>query len=202
MASQTFISLQVAGSSDFAAFSSLAIGATAGSIISLVVTSLFRVVAPATSARRIMAVARAELRGLADGRRDTRAAWASRMLDRAALLVPRLGGAPDHQHVRSAFADLRLGVNVMELRETVRSLRAGALPALDHALRAVSQHVQAGGHRGADGQHAATVRAVDSAIEAIAAMDAGPLRTRTLAAAAGLRSSLLEGIAPEPRGTA
>src|SRR4030095_10136726 len=68
LTTHTFISLQVAGTADLIAFSSLAIAATTGIIIALVVTSLFRVVAPATSARRIMAVARAELRGLADGR--------------------------------------------------------------------------------------------------------------------------------------
>jgi uncharacterized membrane protein YccC len=199
LTSQTFISLQVAGSSDFVAFSGLVIGSLAGSAIALVVTSLVRAVGPAASARRILAVADLDLRGLVAGRRDARVAWAGRMLDRAALLLPRLGGAPDHQHLRSILADLRLGVNVMELREIVRSVKAGALPAVDHALRAVSGHLARRTHRLADGEHEEAVRAVDGAIGGIAAMDPGPLRTRALSAGAGLRSSLQEGTAPSSR---
>jgi uncharacterized membrane protein YccC len=199
LTSQTFISLQVAGSSDFIAFSSLVIGAIAGSVIALLVTSLVRVVGPAASAKRILAIAHVDLRGLVDGRRDARAAWAGRMLDRAALLVPRLGGVSGHHHLRSVLADLRLGVNVMELREIVRSVKAGALPAVDDALRAVSGHLARRTHRLADGGHEEAVRAVDGAIGGIAAMDPGPLRTRALSAGAGLRSSLQEGTAPSSR---
>lgn len=199
LTSQTFIALQVAGTSDFTAFSSLAIGSISGSVIGLVATSLLRVVSPAASSRRILAVAREELRGLAAGREDDRAAWASRMLDRATLLFPRLRGASDHPDLRAAFADLRLGVNLMELRDASRSLQAEVLPALDHALSAVSRHVQGGdGDRLPAESRAATVQAVDGAIEALAALDDGPLRTRALAAAAGLRSSLQEGAAPVP----
>jgi hypothetical protein len=101
--------------------------------------------------------------------------------------VPRAGGAVDHPRVRGTFADGRIGMNLLELRD---AQQAGS--ELSRALDAVAHHV--GTREGHDPAHESSdvVRAVDRAIESIAAAVPGESRTRALAAAAGLRTTLVE----------
>jgi uncharacterized membrane protein YccC len=184
---QTLLALQLARTSDFVAFSSLAIAVLMSSSISIAVTALFRVFSAAWSVRRIQTVAQSELQGLAQGAPLDGRAWMSRMLDRVTMHVPRAGGAVDHPRVRGTFADGRIGMNLLELRD---AQQAGS--ELSRALDAVAHHV--GTREGHDPAHESSdvVRAVDRAIESIAAAVPGESRTRALAAAAGLRTTLVE----------
>ena len=195
---QTLISLQPAQRPDFIVFATIAIASVAGAVVALVVTSLVRVVGAETSARRILRAGWRDLASLAEGRKSGRRALASRMLDRVGLLVPRLARATGDERLRLADAlnELRLGVNVDDLQQVKTASLGAALPAVDRVLGAVAAHYRAQvrvGHAAADVH---LVREIDSAIDAMSRLDRGETRTRGLAAAMGLRRSLLPDAPP------
>ena len=93
-----------------------------GSLTGVAVTQLMRVIGAETGARRLL---RAGWRDLADlaaqNFTPTRAEWASRMLDRVGLLMPRLSRAGRDPDLVTADAlrDLRTGINIIGLEEIV-----------------------------------------------------------------------------------
>jgi uncharacterized membrane protein YccC len=185
----TLIGLQLSRTVDFVAFSSLALAVLLSSVIALASVPLYRVISAEESARRIRKIAQSELRGLVreEARAGDRSAWASRALDRIALQIPRAGGAVDHPRVRGAFADARIGMNLLELRDV-----PDAEPELPQAVAAVARHVGARDSHVPVREDSDVIRAVDRAIERIGAGVPGESRIRALAAAAGLRTTLLE----------
>jgi uncharacterized membrane protein YccC len=184
---QTTLALQLSRTSDFVSFTSLAIAVVMSSAISLATTSLYRVITAAASARRIRKIAQSELRGMVRGAPEDLQAWASRMLDRVVLHLPRAGGAVDHPLVKGTFVDARIGVNLLELRDV-----EDAAPELPQALDAVATHVGTRESHEPLQENSDVIRAVDLAIARIAAGAAGDSRSRALAAAAGLRTTLME----------
>ncbi|MDB5859950.1 MAG: hypothetical protein JWQ76_3639 [Ramlibacter sp.] len=181
----TLLSLQVAGTADFIAFTGLAIGSLTGTTLALLGTSLYRVIGPAASVRRIVRASRAELLRLARGGEQSRTDWASRALDRVALLLPRVGDAPGP--VRTAFAEARLGASVIELREYSRLPQAAARHEVDDALAALARRLEAADAGAASASESRLQAAVSRATAAIAANESGELRARALAAAGGLQ---------------
>jgi hypothetical protein len=109
------------------------------------------------------------------------------MLDRVVLHLPRAGGAVDHPLVKGTFVDARIGVNLLELRDV-----EDAAPELPQALDAVATHVGTRESHEPLQENSDVIRAVDLAIARIAAGAAGDSRSRALAAAAGLRTTLME----------
>src|SRR5262249_60815399 len=90
---------------------------------------LMRVSGREASARRIIRETYRDLAGLADGAAVTRNQWASRMLDRVALLLyrqPRFEPRPQHEFA-DALRDLRLGANIIETR-SIGSGKFGSNP--------------------------------------------------------------------------
>ena len=177
----------------------IVLGALAGSIIALLVTSLMRVLSAETSAWRILRAGWRDLAVLADapnqqGRRD----WASRMLDRAGLLLPRLARAGGAERLRHADAldDLRLGVNVADLRDVARQCGGIVAQAADAALRHVADHFRARTRHGPVAPAAELLKAVDQTIHRLLGLQAGELRLRGLAAATGLRVGLFPDAPP------
>jgi uncharacterized membrane protein YccC len=187
LTSQTLLGLQLSRTGDFVAFSSLAIAVIVSSAVSLAATSLFRVIGAARSARRLQEIAQSELRQLVQGGSGDARQWASRMLDRIAMHIPRAGGAIDHPRVRGAFADARIGVNLVELREA-----AAEVPGLAQTLQSVAEYVGTRASHEALRDDSEVIRILDTAIERVAAGTAGAARIRALAAAAALRTGLLE----------
>ncbi len=193
MISQSLISLQPTMRADFNAFITLSIASVAGTLIALVVTSLIRVVSAEWSSWRLLRAGWRELAGLADGSQpQTTAAWASRMLDRAGLLLPRLARATGDERVRLADAlrDLRVGVDVAELREVARTAGAGVAATIETALRGLARHVRGQARRGPAAPDVALPAALDRVIAQLFALEPGAQRTRGLTAAAGLRRDL------------
>jgi uncharacterized membrane protein YccC len=185
--SQTLLGLQLSRTGDFVAFSSLAIAVLLSSVISLVGMSIYRVIGAASSARRLQDLAKADLRDLVQAGRGERGKWASRMLDRIAMHIPRAGGAVDHPRVRGAFADARIGANLIELRDA-----AGGVPGLAHALESVAEYVGTRASHETLREDSEVIRALDTAIERMAADTDSTARIRALAAAAALRTGLVE----------
>ena len=97
------------------------------------VTGLIRVIGTEASARRLMRATYRDLGDLADGRAPpTVGQWASRMLDRVALLLyrqPRFEPRPQYEFA-DALEDLRLGVNIIEMRSIAPGMSERAQEAL------------------------------------------------------------------------
>jgi len=192
--SQTLLALQPSLRADFDSFMNIAIGAVAGSLIALLVTSLMRVVSAETSATRILRAGWRDLAALAAGRTPPGAdALASRMLDRVGLLIPRLarvGGASGLGHA-DALNDLRLGVNTATLRELAGgSEGAPFAPAVDALMRQLSAHFASQARKGPAQPSSALLAALDNTLRQFLALGGGALRLRGLAAATGLRRGL------------
>ncbi len=197
--SQSLISLQPTMRADFNAFITLSIASVLGTMIALVVTGLIRVVSAEWSSWRLLRAGWRELAGLADGSRpQTPAAWASRMLDRTGLLLPRLARAAGDERVRLADAlrDLRVGVAVAELREVASTAEGGVPATIETALRSLARHVRSQARRGHAAPGAALPAALDRVIAQLFALAPGAQRTRGLAAAAGLRRNLFPDAPP------
>ena len=186
LTSLTFLSLQAGGVPEFSSYSNLVIACITGTVLALVGTSVYRVIGPATSARRIVRASQGELLRLLRGAAASREAWASRMVDRIALLLPRVGGAA--QPLRAAFALARLGAVVIELRAYSRSPRAAARPEVDAALQALAARLEAPAVA-VDATCRLLQDAAARATAAIAGRESGELRSRALAAAGGLERS-------------
>lgn len=91
-----------------------------GTLFAVVTVGLFQTIGTENSARRLIRAGWAELarKSEASGPPDA-PGWVSRMLDRIGLLAPRLAlqGQNPGKPLLDALADLRIGVNVGELRQ-------------------------------------------------------------------------------------
>ena len=84
------MSLQTNYTADFAQIVNSSSAFVVGALAGLITTQLMRVISVQTAARRLLHAGYRDLAGLADGTRPmTRDEWASRMLDRVALLLYR-----------------------------------------------------------------------------------------------------------------
>jgi uncharacterized membrane protein YccC len=199
LVSQTLISLQPAHRADFETFMTGAVAALAGGIVALTVTSLMRVVSAETSSWRVLRAGWRDLAALADGRRsEGRSAWASRMLDRVGLLIPRLARAAGADRLRYAdpLNELRLGVNVADLREVARESGGAVAPSIDAALRRFADHFRIQTRDGHVPPGSDLLNSIDKAIHQLLGSSTGDLRLRGLAAATGLRRGLFPDAPP------
>jgi uncharacterized membrane protein YccC len=105
------ISLQTTYTADLAAILNSNSAFVLGGVAALLVTRLMRLIGAQASARRIIRATYRDLADLAGDARVTSDQWASRMLDRVALLLyrqPRFEPRPQHEFA-DALEDLRLG---------------------------------------------------------------------------------------------
>jgi uncharacterized membrane protein YccC len=130
------MALQATYSADFASFTNSSIAFLVGTEIAIVITLLARSVGAEWSVRRLMrknwrAVAlAAEQRGNRD-----RAAFAGLMINRIGLLAPRLAALPDSGlHTVDSLREVRVGLNIVDLRRARHGLPPRALRAMDAML--------------------------------------------------------------------
>jgi uncharacterized membrane protein YccC len=162
-----------------------------GGAVGLTVTRLMRVIGTQASARRLMRATYRDLANLADGHAPpTRDQWASRMLDRVALLLyrqPRFEPRPQHEFA-DALEDLRLGVNIIETRSIAPNMSESAQQALAAMFAGLAPHFR----RLARGSVAPLgddlLRKIDIAIDEVAACTAAT--HVCVAAVVGLRRTL------------
>jgi uncharacterized membrane protein YccC len=191
--SQTLISVQSVQTGDFTSFTATAIGSILGTVIALAVMSTIRIVSAETGVRRLLRAAWRDLAAIADGTSGlSRAAWVSRMLDRVGLLLPRMAGATGVMHARAARAvhDLRLGANMVELRDATVAATPEVRKAVQGALAQIGLHFRQRLAR-PDAEPAPAVReSLERAIAALREAGSGSPRVQGLAAATGLRLGL------------
>ncbi|WP_245424080.1 FUSC family protein [Methylovirgula sp. 4M-Z18] len=132
----TLLALQSTYDPDFVAFLNVALSFNVGMIVAVLVTLLTRSVGAEWSARRLMRIGWAALATAAErrGMRD-RAQFAGLMLNRIGLLAPRLAAIPQNDlHSVDSLAELRVGLNIVDLRRARWGMDRETRQALDEML--------------------------------------------------------------------
>ncbi|WCS28653.1 FUSC family protein (plasmid) [Methylobacterium sp. NMS14P] len=160
------IALQGSYTGDFAAFTNASVAVIVGMWVAAIVTRLVRSVGAGWSARRLRTVNRRSL-ARAAGRQGAQNGLelAALMLDRVGLIAPRLAALPsdDAEWTADLLAEVRVGINVVELRRDRRRLSEPARQAVEALLAALARHFGAEPDRPAPG----LLDTVDGALDAV-----------------------------------
>jgi len=156
--------------------------------------------------RRMLRASWRDLAALAEGPGSlSRTAWASRMMDRVGLLLPRLAGTSGVLRARAGHAldDLRLGANMLDLRRAGLDTPPPVRATIERALTQIGAHFRQRLERPDAIPDGAIRHTIDQTIAALLASAPGPLRVQGLTAATGLRLGLFppdsvneKGVAP------
>jgi len=136
----TLLALQSTYSADFASYANSAVAFMVGMVMAVVVTKLARSVGAEWIARRLMKTGWTTLAVTAERRgQHDRAAFAGVMLDRLGLLTQRLAVITDADRSDlENLSQLRVGLNVIDLRRARRLLAPVTLDAIDDMLTALA----------------------------------------------------------------
>lgn len=200
----TLLALQNGYSGDFAPFANGVIASVVGMWVGAVVTRLIRSVGAGWSARRLVRINRQSLAAAADGRGTGHGLeLAALMLDRIGLIAPRLATLPAETSasVGDLLADVRVGINLVEVRRVRRRLTGPPRTAVDRALALAARQL-----RGRTGRpDSALLAALDDGLAAVADAAPAPERRAALIGLTGLRRGLFPNApayrAAPPRGT-
>jgi uncharacterized membrane protein YccC len=132
----SLMALQATYSADFAAFANGGIAFFVGTEVSAITILLARSVGAEWSVRRLMRKGWIALAWAAEsrGNRD-RASFAGLMLNRISLLAPRLAAMPDSALRKiDNLRELRVGLNIVDLRRARHGLSPRTLAAMDAML--------------------------------------------------------------------
>ena len=185
----TLLALQNGYSGDFAPFANSVIASVVGMWIGAVVTRLVRSVGAAWSARRLVRINRRSLAAAAEGRGAGHGLeLAALMLDRVGLIAPRLATVPAAESAAAGdlLADVRVGINLVEVRRVRRRLTGAARTSVDRTLALASPRLRA-----RSGQPDSDLLAVlDDSLDAVAGAEPSPERRAALIGLTGLRRGL------------
>ena len=125
---------------DFAQFLNTGLAQVFGIVCTLAVTQLFRSANVRWSARRIIRGNWRDLQSLADSRRPLATeVWTARALDRLGQIAARMAltSRGDSFHAADSLAELRIGRNLIQIRQGVRHAREEARAAVGSLLEEV-----------------------------------------------------------------
>jgi uncharacterized membrane protein YccC len=185
----TELALSSSYSADFAAYINGGIAAIVGLALAATAIRLVRSVGAEWAAERLL---RRNRRDIADAALQhglaSRHAFIALILDRLGLVVPRLAASAQNADaaVVSALADLRVGVNIVELRQHRASLPQAAEASVNAMLKGVGAHYRRPIGEPPDKQ---LLGVIDEAIGAVAATSVAALPD-LLRALVGLRRAL------------
>lgn len=137
----TLLSLQETYSADFASFANAAIATVLGMGAAAMLTRLVRSVGAEAGALRLLRANWLDLAEAAERRgKGDRAAFAGLMLDRLGLAAPRLAAVEAGGTVAAGdlLAELRVGLNILDLRRARHVLPAPVARAVDAVLDGVA----------------------------------------------------------------
>ncbi|MFL6717862.1 MAG: FUSC family protein, partial [Burkholderiaceae bacterium] len=188
------LSMQDTGAMDLVSFINSMLAQLAGIAAAAVFTRLLRSVSADWTARRLLRAGWRELASLAGERRvPSVEAVSARMVDRIGMLTPRLAMAARGQQdgagldALHAFGDLRIGLNVAQLRRLAPQLRQQQAT-LARLLQDLAIHFRAGPQRRAG---AGLLRQLDAALAAVCAATGGAdIQREAAAALVGIRRGL------------
>jgi uncharacterized membrane protein YccC len=162
------IALQGSYTGDFAAFANSSVAVIVGMWVAAIVTRLVRSVGAGWSARRLRAVNRRSLARAAERQgAQNGLELAALMLDRVGLIAPRLAALPsdDAEWTADLLAEVRVGINVVELRRDRRQLSKPAGDAVETLLAALSRHFGVKSEKPTSG----LLDTIDGALDAVSA---------------------------------
>lgn len=189
----TLLALQNGYSGEFAPFANGVIASVVGMWIGAVVTRLIRSVGASWSARRLVRINRRSLAAAASGGGAGHGLeLAALMLDRVGLIAPRLATVPaeEAEALGDLLADVRVGINLVEVRRVRRRLTGGARTTIDEALTLAARRL-----RGRTDEPD-LLAALDEALDAVGRAAPTPERRAALIGLTGLR----RGIFPDAPG--
>ncbi|CAA2137759.1 FUSC family protein [Methylobacterium bullatum] len=196
------IALQGSYTGDFAAFANSSVAVVAGMWIAAVVTRLVRSVGADWTARRLRVVNRRSLADAAERRgAENGLELAALMLDRVGLIAPRLAALPtdDAEWTVDLVAEVRVGINVVELRRDRRQLAPEARKAVERLLAGLSAYFRCRALRPPLG----LLGTVDAALDAVGEDLHHPSHPAALMGLVGIRRGLFPDARPyRPRSTA
>jgi uncharacterized membrane protein YccC len=185
------LSLQDIGTLDMVSFTNGMLAQLAGMGAAMLATGVLRSVSGERTARRLLRAGRNDLARMAGAvRAPSLGAVSARMLDRIALLTPRLAMAGPREDLSAvdALADLRVGLNMAQLRSLQPGLDQHGV-ALHPLMRKLSEHFRQP-HGGPGSAAPALLEAIDTMLRAVCAGVAGSARPQAAAALASLRRDL------------
>nr|WP_294553024.1 FUSC family protein [uncultured Rhodopila sp.] len=189
----TLLALQDAYAADFPTFVNSGLAFLLALVIAATVTRLIRSVGAGFGVRRLMRTIRLELAVAAERRGGhDRARYAGLMLDRLGLIGARLAEAqeaPDR-----ALADIRVGLNVIDLRRARHSVTAPVRERIDAMLDALAAYYRRDSRSAMP--KGAVLPAIDAALEAVAEAGSEPGRPDALLGLVGVRRGLFPGAPP------
>ena len=191
----TLLAIQDQYTGDFAPFVNSAIAAIVGVWIAAIVTRLVRSVGGAWSARHLRRINRRSLAAAAagEGAQDG-LELAALMLDRVGLIVPKISALPrdDVEWTAELVTEVRVGINLVELRRVRRQLTGPAAAAVDRLLTALGHYFRT------DAVHppAALLEPLDASLDAIMTDEDESERRAALLGLTDLRRSLFPNAAP------
>ena len=191
----TLLAIQDQYTGDFAPFVNSSIAAIVGVWIAAIVTRLVRSVGGAWSARRLWRINRRSLAAAAAGHgAQDGLELAALMLDRVGLIAPRLAALPpdDAEWTAELVTEVRIGIDLVELRRVRRRLTGAAASDIDWLLAAVGHHFRS------DAAHppAALLAPIDACLDAVAAGEQEPERRQALLGLTDLRRGLFPNAPP------
>ncbi len=161
------IALQGSYTGDFVAFANSSVAVIVGMWVGAIVTRLVRSVGAGWSARRLRTINRRSLARAAERQgAQNGLELAALMLDRVGLIAPRLAALPsdDAEWTADLLAEVRVGINVVELRRDRRQLSGPARAAVEALLVALARHFGARTERPAPD----LLDTLDGALDAVA----------------------------------
>jgi uncharacterized membrane protein YccC len=191
--SATLLALQGAYTADLPSFVNSAFAFVLGLGFAAVVTKLIRSVGAGFSVSRLLRVIWQELAVAAEQRGGhDRARYAGLMLDRLGLIAPRL--AETEEATADALADIRVGLNIIDLRRARHGVTPPVRARIDILLDALAETYRSRPRRGPD--QAALLETVDDALAAVANAGPEPGRSDALLGLVGIRRGLFPEAAP------
>ncbi|MGV7034523.1 FUSC family protein [Methylobacterium symbioticum] len=195
----TMLALQESYTGDFAAFTNSALAVILGMWAAALVTRLVRSVGAGWSARRLRGINRRSLaRAAAREGRQNGLELAAIMLDRVGLIAPRLAALPPEDAAWTAdlLAEVRVGINLVELRRDRRRLAPAAKAAVERLLEALARHFRAPAARAGDDLLGAVDAALDATLSAALAEPGDPAHRAAMMGLVGIRRGLFPAAPP------
>ena len=182
----SLLALQETYSADFGTFANSSLAMLVGMWTAALTTRLIRSVSAEWTLRRLLRANAEGLRRAARGDgHDHGLELAALMLDRIALAAPRLAKLPPEEveQLGDLIGEVRVGINVVELRRARRRLVGEARQAVDDLLSRL-------GRTGMAGADAPMLASLDRAIDALLRESQGDVGRGALMGLTGLRRGL------------
>ena len=203
----TLLALQSTYSADFATFANNGIATVIGMSAAAVITRLLRSVGADWSAWRLVRSNWISLADAAMGRgRGDRAAFAGLMIDRIGLVASRSNHVTAEQmpNMSKLQGDLRVGLNIVDLRRARRHSPQEVVQAIDGVLDTLSAYYRrlARGPLGRPklGPDANGLAKIDEAISTVSSLAGGAGERDALQGLVGIRLGLYPNAPPPPEG--